>query len=57
MHPIVKVMEVAGQLSRQGIREAIHTFQDGIIASGANEGRTPVLCATPSWMACTHVRF
>lgn len=39
MHPIVKVMEVAGQLSPQGIREAIHTFQEGVIAAGANEGQ------------------
>lgn len=34
MHPIVKVMEVAGQLSKQGIREAILTFQDGVVNSG-----------------------
>lgn len=30
MHPIVKVMEAAGALAAQDIREAILTFQEGI---------------------------
>lgn len=34
MHPIVSVMEVAGLLSRQDIRAAIHTLQDGLKANG-----------------------
>lgn len=39
MHPIVKVMELAGALAPMSIREAIHTFQEGVINAGANEGQ------------------
>lgn len=42
MHPIVSVMEAAGNLAPLGIREAIDTFKRGLMASDVAEG--PDMC-------------
>lgn len=39
MHPVAKVMEAAAMLPKKEIRAAIHTFQEGVIAAGMNEGQ------------------
>lgn len=38
MHPIVKVMEVAGLMPKVDIREAICTFQKHVVDSGSDTG-------------------